>query len=182
MTDDKDFQMKYALGDDRVQTHPDGNFIAPNAAVIGRVIMEKGASVWFNATIRGDNEPIVLGERCNIQDGSVLHTDPGFPMTLGADVTVGHMVMLHGCTIGAGSLIGVGSVILNGAVIGENCLIGAGSLIPEGKEIPPNSLVMGQPGKVRRELTDEDIARLRASSQSYVEKSARFLTDMRPDG
>jgi carbonic anhydrase/acetyltransferase-like protein (isoleucine patch superfamily) len=174
--------MKYALGDTRVRTHPDGNWIAPNAAVIGNVIFEAGASVWFNATLRGDNEPIRLGARSNVQDGCVLHTDPGFPLTLGPNVTVGHMVMLHGCTIGAGTLIGVGSVILNGAVIGENCIIGAGSLIPEGKEIPAGSLVMGQPGKVKRELTAEDIEHLKWAADHYVERSARYLQECREDG
>jgi carbonic anhydrase/acetyltransferase-like protein (isoleucine patch superfamily) len=173
--------MKYALGDTRVQTHADGNWIAPNAAVIGNVIFEEGASVWFNATLRGDNEPIRLGANSNVQDGCVLHTDPGFPLTLGPNVTVGHMVMLHGCTIGANTLIGVGSVILNGAVIGENCIIGAGSLIPEGKEIPAGSLVMGQPGKVKRELTDDDIQHLKWAADHYVERSARYLAECRED-
>ena len=173
--------MKYALGNDRVQTHRDGNWIAPNASVIGKVIMEKDSSVWFNATLRGDNEPITLGERSNVQDGCVLHTDMGFPLTLGNNVTVGHMVMLHGCTIGANTLIGVGSVVLNGAVIGENCLIGAGSLIPEGREIPAGSLVMGQPGKVKRELSEDDIQKLVWAGDHYVEKSRQYLENFRAD-
>jgi len=170
--------MKYALGDNLVKTHPDGNWIAPNAAVIGRVIMGKDASVWFNATLRADNEPITLGECSNVQDGCVLHTDPGFPLTLGPNVTVGHMVMLHGCTIGAGSLIGIGSVILNGAEIGENCLIGAGSLIPEGKKIPPSSLVMGQPGKVKRQLDEEGIQGIGQAAKHYMLKSRKYIESM----
>lgn len=171
--------MKYALGNDRVETHPDGNWIAPSACVIGKVILKKDASVWFNATLRGDNEPITLGERSNVQDGCVLHTDMGFPLTLAEDVTIGHMVMLHGCTIGRGSLLGIGSVVLNGAVIGEDCLIGAGALIPEGKVIPPRSLVIGQPGQVKRELTDEQIAKMHWAAEHYVEKSRQYLASFR---
>lgn len=173
--------MKYALGDDRVRTHPDGNFIAPNAAVIGKVNLGKDASVWFNATVRGDNEPITLGDGCNVQDGCVLHTDPGFPLTLERNVTIGHMVMLHGCTIGAGSLIGIGAIVLNGAVIGENCLIGAGSLIPEGKEIPAGSLVMGQPGKVKREMSAEDIENMQRAAHVYAAKSRAYLDTLRAE-
>jgi carbonic anhydrase/acetyltransferase-like protein (isoleucine patch superfamily) len=171
--------MKYALGDSRVETHPDGNWIAPSACVIGKVILKKDASVWFNATLRGDNEPITLGERANVQDGCVLHTDMGFPLTLAENVTIGHMVMLHGCTIGRGSLLGIGSVVLNGAVIGEDCLIGAGALIPEGKVIPPRSLVIGQPGQVKRELSDEDIAKMHWAADHYVEKSRQYLASFR---
>ena len=171
--------MRYSLSNDSVQVHRDGNWIAPNAALIGRVIMEKDASVWFNATLRADNEPITLGERSNVQDGCVLHTDPGFPLELKPDVTVGHMVMLHGCTIGTGSLIGIGAIILNGATIGEHCLIGAGSLIPEGKIIPPNSLVMGQPGKVKRQLNNEDLRQLASASEHYVLKARKYTESMR---
>lgn len=125
----------------------DEYWIAPTAAVMGRVILKKNASVWWGATLRGDNDPIVIGEGSNVQDGSVLHTDHGSPLTLGANVTVGHLVMLHGCDIGDGSLVGIGSIVLNGAKIGKNCLIGANCLITEGKEIPDNSLVMGRPGR-----------------------------------
>ena len=171
--------MKYALGDDRVETHPDGNWIAPTACVIGKVIMKQDASVWFNATLRGDNEAITLSERSNVQDGCVLHNDMGYPLTLGPNVTVGHMVMLHGCTIGAGSLLGIGSVVLNGAVIGEDCLIGAGALIPEGKVIAPRSLVIGQPGQVKRELSDDDVAKLHWAADHYVEKSKQYLASFR---
>ena len=128
----------------------DEYWIAPNAAVIGRVILKKNASVWFSATLRGDNEPVTVGENSNVQDGSVCHTDHGSPLVIGANVTVGHMVMLHGCAIGDNSLVGIGSIVLNGARIGKNCLIGANCLITEGKEIPDNSLVMVAPGKVVR--------------------------------
>ena len=144
--------MEYALGDVRITTAGDAYWIAPTAVVIGKVKLEQNASVWWGAVLRGDNEPITVGEGSNIQDGCVLHADPGYPLTIGKDVTVGHMAMLHGCTIGANSLIGIGAVILNGARIGSNCLIGAKALIPEGKEIPDNSLVMGAPGQIKREV------------------------------
>ena len=130
----------------------DDAWVAPNANVIGNVTLAEGSSVWFGSTLRGDNEPIVVGARSNVQENCVLHTDMGFPLTVGADVTVGHKAMLHGCTIGDGSLIGMGATVLNGAVIGAGCLIGAGALITEGKVIPDGSLVMGAPGKVVREL------------------------------
>jgi carbonic anhydrase/acetyltransferase-like protein (isoleucine patch superfamily) len=151
-------------------------WIAPNAVVIGDVRLAAGASVWWNAVLRGDNDPIVIGENSNIQDGSVLHTDEGVPLTLGRDITVGHMVMLHGCTVGDGSLIGIGSIVLNRAVIGRHCLIGANSLIPEGKVIPDRSLVMGSPGRVVRELSDEEVARLLYSAQHYVDNALRYRT------
>lgn len=151
-----------------------GAWVAPNATVIGDVRLAENASVWWNAVLRGDNDPITIGENTNIQDGSVLHTDAGVPLTLGRDVTVGHLVMLHGCTVGDGSLIGIKSVILNRAVVGRNCLIGANALIPEGKTIPDRSLVMGSPGKVVRELTDEEVARLLASAAHYVENARRY--------
>ena len=149
-------------------------WVAPNAIVIGDVRLAAGASIWWNAVLRGDNDPIVIGENSNIQDGSVLHTDIGTPLTLGRDITVGHMVMLHGCTIGDGSLIGIGAIVLNRAVIGKHCLIGANSLIPEGRVIPDRSLVMGSPGKVVRELTDEEVARLLASADHYVDNANRY--------
>ena len=144
--------MEYALGEARMTTVGDAFWIAPTAVVIGKVRLENNASVWWGAVLRGDNEPITVGEGSNIQDGCVLHTDPGYPLTIGKDVTVGHLAMLHGCVIGDNSLIGIGAVILNGARIGANCLIGAKALIPEGKEIPDNSLVMGAPGQVKREV------------------------------
>jgi len=156
----------------------DEYWIAPTASVMGRVILKKNASVWWGATLRGDNDPIVVGEGSNIQDGSVLHTDTGSPLTIGQDVTVGHMVMLHGCTIGDGSLVGIGSIVLNGAKIGRNCLIGAGALIPEGKEIPDNSLVMGSPGKVVRELSPEQASRIAWGAAHYVENWKRYRRDL----
>jgi carbonic anhydrase/acetyltransferase-like protein (isoleucine patch superfamily) len=149
-------------------------WIAPNASVMGNVILKKNASIWFNVTVRGDNDPIEIGENTNIQDGSVLHTDVGMPLNIGKNVTVGHMVMLHGCTIGDNSLIGIGSIILNGAKIGRNCLIGANSLITEGKEIPDNSMVMGAPGKVVREVSEGQIQMLTGSALHYVENWKRY--------
>jgi carbonic anhydrase/acetyltransferase-like protein (isoleucine patch superfamily) len=166
--------MNYALEDRRVTTEGDDWWIAPNAVVIGSVILKRNASVWWSAVLRGDNEPITIGENSNIQDGAVLHTDPGFPLQLGRNVTVGHMVMLHGCTIGDGTLVGIGSVIMNGAKIGKNCLIGARALITEGKEIPDNSMVMGAPGKVIRELTPEQIAGMQQGADRYVENWKRY--------
>jgi carbonic anhydrase/acetyltransferase-like protein (isoleucine patch superfamily) len=171
----------YHLDDQRVTLPSNGRaWIAPNATVLGNVTLEDEASVWFNAVVRGDNEPIVIGARSNIQDGCVLHTDPGFPMSIGPDCTIGHMVMLHGCTIGAGSLIGIGAIVLNGAKIGDGCLIGAGALIGEGKEIPPRSLVFGSPGKVIRQLTDSDAARIKEGAMRYVENWQRFAKGFKP--
>lgn len=154
--------MKYRLGDARVETHPD-SWIAPSAAVIGKVRLDAGASVWFGAVLRGDNELIHIGEHSNVQDGSVMHTDMGYPLTLGKGVTVGHNAMLHGCSVGDYSLVGINAVILNGAKIGKYCIIGANALIPEGKEIPDGSLVMGSPGKVVRELSEPQKKMLEAS-------------------
>lgn len=149
-------------------------WVAPNATVIGDVRLATNVSIWWNAVLRGDNDPIVIGENTNIQDGSVLHTDVGEPLTLGRDITVGHKVMLHGCTVGDGSLIGMGSIILNGAVIGKQCLIGAGTLIPEGKVIPDRSLVVGSPGRVIRELSDAQLIMLANSAVHYVENAERY--------
>jgi carbonic anhydrase/acetyltransferase-like protein (isoleucine patch superfamily) len=157
----------------------DEYWIAPNAAVMGKVILHKNASVWFGATLRGDNDPITIGEGSNVQDGSVLHTDTGSPLTIGKNVTVGHMVMLHGCTIGDNTLVGIGSIILNGAKIGKNCLIGANCLITEGKEIPDNSLVMGAPGKVVREVSEHQAMVLQASAHHYVENWKRYRRDLK---
>jgi carbonic anhydrase/acetyltransferase-like protein (isoleucine patch superfamily) len=157
----------------------DEYWIAPNAAVIGRVVLKKNASVWWGATLRGDNDPIVVGENSNVQDGSVLHTDTGSPLTLGANVTVGHMVMLHGCEIGDNTLVGIGSIVLNGAKIGKNCLIGAGCLITEGKQIPDNSLVMGAPGKVVREISPEQARMLAGGALHYVENWKRYRREMK---
>ena len=160
----------------------DEYWIAPNAAVMGRVILKKNASVWFGATIRGDNDPIIIGENSNVQDGSVLHTDSGSPLTIGANVTVGHMVMLHGCSIGDNSLVGIGSIILNGAKIGKNCLIGANVLITEGKEIPDNSLVMGAPGKVVREISEGQARMLAGGAMHYVANWQRYKRELRAAG
>ncbi len=174
--------MKFALGDTQLTTDGDDYWIAPTAVVIGNVRLGRNASVWWNAVLRGDNEPITIGENTNVQDGSVLHTDPGYPLVLAANVIVGHMVMLHGCEIGDNSLIGIGSIILNGARIGENCLIGANTLIVENKQIPPNSLVMGSPGKIIREVTPEHIQRMKESAQSYVDRIKVYREGLRPMG
>jgi len=154
-------------------------YVAPNAMVIGNVQLDKGSSVWFGATVRGDNELIHVGENSNVQDGCTLHTDEGFPLTIGKNVTIGHMVMLHGCDIGDGSLIGIGSTILNGAKIGKNCLIGAHTLLPEGKVIPDNSLVMGSPGKIVKTVTPQQIEFLGKSAAGYVGNAIRFRRDCR---
>ena len=146
---------------------------------MGRVKLETNASVWWGAVLRGDNELITIGENANVQDGSVLHTDMGSPLTIGKNVTIGHMVMLHGCTIGEGTLIGIGSVVLNNTKIGKNCLIGANTLIPEGKEIPDNSMVLGSPGKVVRELGEDNAKMLEASAQHYVENWQRYARELR---
>ena len=152
----------------------DDCWAAPDAALIGRVVLEAGASVWFGAVLRGDNEEILVGQGANVQDHCVLHTDMGFPLTIGADCTIGHKAILHGCSIGPQSLIGMGATVLNGAVIGRNCLIGAGALVTEGKEIPDGALVMGAPGKVVRDLDAQVIAGLRASAQRYRENMRRY--------
>lgn len=158
-----------------------GNYwVADSATVLGNVTLEEDSSVWFGATLRGDNDPIIIGERSNIQDGSVLHTDLGCPLTIGKNVTVGHMVMLHGCTIGDESLIGIGATVMNRAVIGKNCIIGAHALIPEGKIIPDGSLVMGAPGKVIKELSDPQRLMLKASAQVYVDNWKRFKAGLKP--
>jgi carbonic anhydrase/acetyltransferase-like protein (isoleucine patch superfamily) len=170
--------MKYSLGERRVECRGD-YFIAHNATVIGSVLLENDASVWFNTVVRGDNHLIAIGERSNVQDSSVLHTDEGVPLTIGPNVTVGHQVMLHGCTIGEGSLIGIKAVILNNARIGNNCLIGANALITEGKDIPDRSLVVGAPGKVVRQLTDEEVARLLWNAEHYVQNFKRYKRDLK---
>jgi carbonic anhydrase/acetyltransferase-like protein (isoleucine patch superfamily) len=171
--------MIYALDDIAPIIDPD-TWVAPDANVIGRITLEAGASVWFGATLRGDNEEIRVGEGSNVQENCVFHTDMGFPLTIGRSCTIGHKAMLHGCTIGDGSLVGMGATILNGAVIGQGCLIGAGALVPEGKVIPDGSLVMGMPGKVVRELDAEAQARLLASAAHYSERMRRFRTGLRP--
>jgi carbonic anhydrase/acetyltransferase-like protein (isoleucine patch superfamily) len=158
----------------------DPAWIAPNAIVIGDVRLARNVSIWWNVVVRGDTDPITIGENTNIQDNSVLHTDIGIPLTIGAGVTIGHMAMVHGCTVGDGSLIGIGAIVLNHAVIGRECLIGAGSLIPEGKEIPDRSLIMGSPGRVIRQLTDEEVAKLRDSAAHYVGNWQRYVAGLKP--
>jgi len=160
--------------DDKLPQIDASVWIAPNATVIGDIRLATDASVWWNAVLRGDNDPITIGARSNIQDGSVLHTDAGVPLPLGCDVTVGHLVMLHGCSVGDGSLIGIGSVILNRAVIGRSCIVGAHTLIPEGKVFPERVLIVGSPGKVVRELDDEEVARLLKSASHYVGNAHRY--------
>ncbi|MBN8455820.1 gamma carbonic anhydrase family protein [Accumulibacter sp.] len=167
----------YLLGSRRPQLDPQ-SWVAPNAIVIGDVRLAKNASIWWNATLRGDNDPISIGEDSNIQDHCVLHTDEGVPLTIGREVTVGHLVMLHGCTIGDGSLIGIGSVLLNRAVIGEGCIVGANTLIPEGKVFPDHSLIVGSPGKVVRQLDAEQVARIRLSAAHYVDNWQRYQREL----
>lgn len=170
--------MIYALGDLTPEIDTD-SWVAPDANVIGRVRLRAGASVWFGATLRGDNEWIELGAGTNVQEGCTLHTDMGYPLTVGRDCTIGHNVILHGCVIGDESLIGMGATILNGAKIGRNCLIGAGALITEGKEIPDGSLVMGAPGKVVRQLDETAFENLRRSASHYQDNMRRYRDGLR---
>jgi len=167
----------YQLGTHAPQIDPQ-TWIAPNATVIGQVHLAKNVSIWWNSTVRGDTDLISIGENCNIQDGSVLHTDRGIQLIMGRDVTVGHMVMLHGCTIGDGSLIGIGSILLNRSVIGKNSLVGANTLVPEGKVFPERSMIVGSPGKVVRELTDEEVARIAGSAGHYVSNWQRYQLEL----
>lgn len=171
--------MIYSLGTFTPQLHGN-NYVSSNATVVGNVVLGKHANVWWNVVIRGDNDRITIGENVNIQDGSVLHTDEGVPLLLEKDVSVGHMAMLHGCTVKEGSLIGIKAVVLNRAVIGRECLIGANSLIPEGKVIPDRSLVVGSPGRVVRQLSDDEVKMIRWISQHYVENAERYLRDLKP--
>ena len=171
--------MIYELGDRVPELHEDVGFIAPDAVVIGDVVMEADSSLWFGVVARGDADTIRIGAGSNIQDCSVLHADPGFPLTIGVNVTVGHKAMVHGCTIGEGSLVGINAVVLNGARIGKNCLIGANALVTEGTEIPDGSMVLGSPGKVVRQLSVEQIAGLRLSAEHYVLNSRRFKTGLK---
>ena len=169
----------YALDGHAPELPEDGEvWVAPGAHVIGRVILRSGASIWFGSTLRGDNEPITVGAGSNIQENCVLHTDMGYPLTIAEDCTIGHKAMLHGCTIGAGTLIGMGATVLNGARIGQGCLIGAGALVTEGKEIPDGALVMGAPGKVVRELDAAAQAMLIASARNYRANARRFAAGL----
>lgn len=170
----------YALGNDQPEfPENDDYWVAPDANLIGKIVMLAGSSVWFGATLRGDNEKIVVGLGSNIQENAVLHTDKDFPLTIGENCTIGHKAMLHGCTIGNQSLVGMGATVLNGAVIGDNCLIGAGALVTEGKVIPDGSLVIGAPGKVVRVLDAKTIAGLLSSALHYQENAKRFRADLR---
>ena len=171
----------YQLGDEVPRIAPTA-WVADSAQVIGRVSLADGASVWYGAVLRGDNEWITLGARCNVQEGSVLHTDMGYPMTLGEDVTVGHQAMLHGCTVGDGSLIGIQAVVMNGARIGRNCLVGAGAVVTEGKEFPDNSLILGAPARVVREITPEQAAAQRNVARGYAGNAERHRTQVKKIG
>jgi carbonic anhydrase/acetyltransferase-like protein (isoleucine patch superfamily) len=173
--------MLYTLGQRRVELRGSHHYVAPNAVLIGSVVLESESSIWFGTVIRGDNETIRIGARTNIQDGSVLHADEGVPLEIGSYVTVGHQAMLHGCSVGEGTLVGIKAVILNRAVIGRDCLVGANTLIPEGKTIPDRSLVVGSPGRVVRRVTDEEVAWLRRNADHYAENARRYLRDLTPD-
>lgn len=172
--------MKYSLGERRIECKGD-YYIAETAVVIGSVVMHDNASIWWNCVVRADNDVVTLGENSQIQDGCVLHVDPGHPLTLGRNVSVGHMAMLHGCSIGDGTLVGIKSVILNDAKIGKHCLIGANTLIAEGKEIPDGSLVMGSPGRVVRQLRPEEIERIGKIADHYVQRFKLYRRELRPD-
>ena len=165
--------MIYQL-ENRVPQLHDSAWVADNAVVIGTVVMEAGSSVWFNCVVRGDNDLITIGENSNVQDGAVLHTDTGFKLSIGRDCTIGHKAMLHGCEIGEGSLVGIGSVVLNGAKIGQNSIVGAGSVVPEGKVYPDNVLILGSPAVVKRELKPAEYQRIRLGAQHYVQNAARY--------
>lgn len=171
----------YSLGE-HAPTVDASAYVADSANVIGKVVLKEKSSVWFGATLRGDNEPITIGCGSNVQEGAVLHTDPGSPMTIGDNVTIGHQAMLHGCTVGDGSLIGIQAVVLNDAVIGKNCLIGACALVTTGSRIPDRSMVLGSPAKVVRELTDEEIANMHRGIRSYVTRAATFRKDLKKIG
>lgn len=169
----------YRLGH-RAPTVHESAFVAPEATIIGLATLHEQSSVWPGAVIRADNEPIVIGQGSNVQDGAVLHTDPGCPLTVGAGVTIGHQAMLHGCTIGEGSLIGIQAIILNKAVIGPYSLVGAGAVVTEGKEFPERSLILGAPAKVVRSLTDEEVARLQHNTQVYIDRAQEYKTQLQP--
>lgn len=171
----------YQLGEHAPEIDPSA-YIAESANIIGKARIEANASIWFNVTIRGDNETITISENSNVQEGCVLHTDPGFPLTVEKNVTVGHQAMLHGCTIGEGSLVGIQAVILNGTKIGKNCLVGAGALVTEGKEFPDNSLIIGSPAKAVRTLTEDDIARMRRGTETYVKRGQFFKQGLKRIG
>tara|TARA_B100000963_G_scaffold299727_1_gene271874 strand:- start:775 stop:1302 length:528 start_codon:yes stop_codon:yes gene_type:complete len=162
------------LGDKKLKTADDNFWIAPNASVIGEVNLERDASIWFNAILRADNEPITIGEGSNVQDGAIIHTDPGYACNIGKKVTVGHMAMLHGCSIGDGSLIGIGSVVLNGAKIGKNCIIGSKALVTEGMDVPDGSMVLGIPGKIKKTLTEEEQSVVPLGADHYIDNYKKY--------
>lgn len=170
--------MIYALGEKQVKL-PQSSFVAPGAVVIGNVVLGERCSVWFNAVIRADNDLVSIGDGSNIQDGSVLHVDEGFPISIGENVTVGHKVMLHGCTVGDGSLIGMNAVVLNGAEVGRNCLIGANALVTEGMKIPDGSLVLGSPAKIARELSDRHLSGLQSAANHYQQKITLYKQQLK---
>jgi carbonic anhydrase/acetyltransferase-like protein (isoleucine patch superfamily) len=167
----------YQLGEVAPEIDPSA-YVADSAVLIGKVTLEAGASVWSGATIRGDNERITVGANANVQEGTVMHTDMGYPLTIGRNVTIGHQAMLHGCTVGDGSLIGIQAVVLNGAKIGKGCLVGAGALVTEGKEFPDHSLIIGSPAKVARQLSAEEVAKLQESAASYAARAQRFKKEL----
>ena len=170
----------FSIGERQVSFLGSERFVAPDATLIGSVTLGNRANIWFKVVVRADNEHIDIGENVNVQDGSVLHADPGFPLKLAKDVSVGHMALLHGCTVGEGSLVGMGSIIMNGAVIGRHSIVGAGALIPEGKTFPDGVLILGSPGKVVRELKAEEIAGIRDIALRYAESGQRYRREMQP--
>ena len=169
----------FSIGERRIELRGEHHFIAPGAALVGSIVLENNVNVWFNVVIRADNDQVTIGEGCNIQDGSVLHVDPGYPMSLARRVTIGHKVMLHGCTIGEGALIGINSVVMNGARIGAHSLVGANTLIAEGKEIPEGVLVLGSPGKVVRELKQQEKDFLLTIAQGYIDHSRYYKENLK---
>lgn len=171
----------YQLGEHAPEIDPSA-FVADTATVLGKVTLGSNASVWFGVTLRGDNERITIGANSNVQEGSVMHTDMGYPLEIGENVSIGHQAMLHGCTVGDGSLIGIQAVILNGARIGKGCLVGAGALVLEGKEFPDHSLILGSPAKAVRTLTEEDLLRLQANAAGYVARSQHYKTQLKKIG
>ncbi|MFZ4529242.1 MAG: gamma carbonic anhydrase family protein [Undibacterium curvum] len=168
----------YQLGDQTPDIDASA-YITDTAKIIGKVKIDAKASIWFDVTLRGDNELIHIGENSNVQEGCILHTDPGYPLTVASNVTIGHQAMLHGCTIGEGSLIGIQAVVLNGAKIGKNCLVGAGALVTEGKEFPDNSLIIGSPAKAVRQLTEQDIAGMQRNTANYAQRGQLYKTELK---
>jgi carbonic anhydrase/acetyltransferase-like protein (isoleucine patch superfamily) len=170
--------MKYSLDGAEVTLEGEGHFIAPTAAVIGKVVLQENVSVWFSAVLRGDSDSIHIGAGSNIQDGAVCHVDPGQPLRVGRNVTVGHCAMIHGCTIGDGTLVGIGAVILNGARIGRNCVIGSNATVPENMEVPDGSLVLGTPARIKKQLSEEEQARFSTNAAHYVERAHRYAAGL----